>query len=147
MKLATRHVVNRAATALRIAAWNLIRSQSALGAKFRRLRTRLGAPKAITAMAHHLARLLDRAGSAKPTLTKANSTTKPNTVSTTSDGCKNRLPPSTYNSFQHKHLPHEFLESQRRFRKTVLRKQKLNEHVYSPEIRFLGTGIHLVIFH
>ena len=56
----TRHVVNRAATALRIAAWNLIRSQSALGAKFRRLRTRLGAPKAITAMAHHLARLLYR---------------------------------------------------------------------------------------
>jgi len=56
----TRHVVNRAATALRLAAWNLIRSQSALGAKFRRLRTRLGAPKAITAMAHHLARLVYR---------------------------------------------------------------------------------------
>ena len=60
LKRGTRHVVNRAATALRIAAWNLIRSQSALGAKFRRLRTRLGAPKAITAMAHHLARLLYR---------------------------------------------------------------------------------------
>ena len=45
---------------MRLAAWNLIRSQSALGAKFRRLRTRLGAPKAITAMAHHLARLIYR---------------------------------------------------------------------------------------
>ena len=60
LKRGTRHVVNRAATALRMAAWNLIRSQSAFGAKFRRLRARLGAPKAITAMAHHLARLLYR---------------------------------------------------------------------------------------
>lgn len=60
LRRGTRHVVNRAATALRIAAWNLIRSQSALGAKFRRLRTRLGAPKAITAMAHQLARLVYR---------------------------------------------------------------------------------------
>jgi len=60
LKRGTRHVVNRAATALRIAAWNLIRSQSALGAKFRRLRSRLGAPKAITAMAHQLARLVYR---------------------------------------------------------------------------------------
>jgi transposase len=60
LKRRTRHVVNRAATALRIAAWNLIRSQSALGAKFRRLRARLGAPKAITAMAHQLARLVYR---------------------------------------------------------------------------------------
>lgn len=60
LKRGTRQVVNRAATALRLAAWNLIRSQSALGAKFRRLRARLGAPKAITAMAHHLARLFYR---------------------------------------------------------------------------------------
>jgi hypothetical protein len=45
---------------LRLAAWSLIRSQSALGAKFRRLRSRLGAPKAITAMAHTLARLVYR---------------------------------------------------------------------------------------
>ncbi len=60
LKRGTRRVVNRAATALRLAAWTLIRSQSALGAKFRRLRSRLGAPKAITAMAHHLARLLYR---------------------------------------------------------------------------------------
>jgi len=60
LKRGTRHVVNRAATALRLAAWALLRSQSALGAKFRRLRSRLGAPKAITAMAHLLARLIYR---------------------------------------------------------------------------------------
>jgi transposase len=60
LKRGTRKVVNRAATALRLGAWNLIRSQSALGAKFRRLRSRLGAPKAITAMAYHLARLVYR---------------------------------------------------------------------------------------
>jgi transposase len=53
-------VVNRAAKALRIGAWNLIRRQSALGAKFPRLRARLGAAKAITAMAHQLARLVYR---------------------------------------------------------------------------------------
>ena len=45
---------------MRLAAWGLLRSQSALGAKFRRLRSRLGAPKAITAMAHLLARLIYR---------------------------------------------------------------------------------------
>lgn len=42
------------------AASSLLRSQSALGAKFRRLRSKLGAPKAITAMAHMLARLVYR---------------------------------------------------------------------------------------
>ena len=56
----TRHVVNRAATALRIAATTLLRSRSYLGAQYRRLRTKLGAPKAITAMAHRLARLVYR---------------------------------------------------------------------------------------
>jgi transposase len=56
----TRHVVNRAATALRIAATTLLRSQTYLGAQYRRLRRKLGAPKAITAMAHRLARLVDR---------------------------------------------------------------------------------------
>jgi transposase len=60
LKSGTRQVVNRAATALRLAAWSLIRSQSALGANFRRLRSKLGAPKAITAMAHKLARLIYR---------------------------------------------------------------------------------------
>ena len=56
----TRHVINRAATALRIAATTLLRSQSYLGAQFRRLRGKLGAPKAITAMAHKLAVLVYR---------------------------------------------------------------------------------------
>jgi hypothetical protein len=56
----TRHVVNRAATALRLAATTLLRSQSYLGAQYRRLRGKLGAPKAITAMAHKLARLVYR---------------------------------------------------------------------------------------
>ena len=60
LKRSTRHVVNRASTALRLAASALLRSQSALGAKFRRLRSKLGAPKAITAMAHMLARLVYR---------------------------------------------------------------------------------------
>ena len=56
----TRHVVNRAATALRMAATTLLNSRSFLGAQYRRLRTKLGAPKAITAMAHKLARLVYR---------------------------------------------------------------------------------------
>ena len=56
----TRHVVNRAATALRIAATTLLRSQTYLGAQYRRLRSKLGAPKAIPAMAHRLARLVYR---------------------------------------------------------------------------------------
>lgn len=56
----TRPVVHRAADALRLAAQHLLHSQSALGANYRRLRARLGAPKAITAMAHKLARLVYR---------------------------------------------------------------------------------------
>jgi transposase len=56
----TRHVINRAATALRVAATTLLRSKSYLGAQYRRLRNKLGAPKAITAMAHKLARLVYR---------------------------------------------------------------------------------------
>jgi hypothetical protein len=56
----TRKVVNRAATAFRNAATTLVRSQSYFGAPYRRLRTRLGAPKAITAMARKLACLFYR---------------------------------------------------------------------------------------
>ncbi len=44
--------------ALRLAAWSLTRSKSYLGAYLRRQRSRLGAPKAITATAHKLARIL-----------------------------------------------------------------------------------------
>ena len=53
----TRQVVNRVATALRMAAQTLVRSHSALGAFYRRMQARLGAPKAITATAHKLARI------------------------------------------------------------------------------------------
>ena len=56
----TRRVVSRLATGLRMAATTLRKSESYLGAQFRRLRTRLGAPKAITAMAAKLARLVYR---------------------------------------------------------------------------------------
>ncbi len=56
----TRPVVNRARHALRMSAYTLEHSHSALGAKYRRLKRRLGAPKAIVAMAHHLARLIYR---------------------------------------------------------------------------------------
>jgi transposase len=54
----TRKGKNRAAGALRLAAWGLIRSHSYLGAYLRRQRARLGAPKAITATAHKLARIV-----------------------------------------------------------------------------------------
>lgn len=56
----TRKVASRAATALRMAASTLLKSQSYLGAQYRRFRTKLGAPKAITAMAHKLAVLVYR---------------------------------------------------------------------------------------
>jgi transposase len=51
-------VANRAAATLRMAAFTLLRSKSALGAYLRRQRSRLGAPKAITATAHKMARLV-----------------------------------------------------------------------------------------
>lgn len=54
----TRRIVNRAAYAFRLAAQAVGRSQTALGAFYRRIKTRLGAPKAVTAMAHKLARML-----------------------------------------------------------------------------------------
>jgi transposase len=60
LRHSTRKVYNRAADALRLCAQSLTHSKSALGAKYRRLRARLGAPKAIVAMAHHLARLVYR---------------------------------------------------------------------------------------
>jgi transposase len=49
---------NRAALALRMAAQGLHRSETFLGEYFRRMRARLGAPKAITAAAHKLARIV-----------------------------------------------------------------------------------------
>jgi transposase len=58
LSVRTRKVKNRAATALRMAALSLHRSQSFLGHFYRRMRAKLGAPKAITATAHKLARIL-----------------------------------------------------------------------------------------
>jgi len=55
---ASRRVSNRAAISLRMSAYCLSRSKSALGGFFRRLRSRIGTPKAITATAHKLARLI-----------------------------------------------------------------------------------------
>ena len=43
-----------------MAALSLLRSQSYLGAQYRWFRTKLGAPKAFTAMAHKLARIVYR---------------------------------------------------------------------------------------
>jgi len=54
----TRKVKCRAATALRLAAQSLHHSKSALGDFYRRMRAKLGAPKAITAAAHKLARII-----------------------------------------------------------------------------------------
>jgi transposase len=54
----TRDVKNRAAMALRLAAQSLWRSKDYLGECFRRWKARLGTPKAITAMAHKLARII-----------------------------------------------------------------------------------------
>ncbi len=54
----TKPSANRAATAFRLAAQSLWRSKSALGAFLRRIAARHGMPKAITATAHKLARLV-----------------------------------------------------------------------------------------
>ena len=54
----TRRSQHRVRQALRMAACSLYADKSALGDKFRRLRARLGAPKAITAMAHQYARII-----------------------------------------------------------------------------------------
>ena len=74
----TRKVVNRATVAFRTAAQGLLRSQSYLGAQYRRLRTRPGAPKAITAMARSSrACFIASCDTANLTSTKARSTTRP----------------------------------------------------------------------
>lgn len=53
----TKPTANRCANAFRMAAQGLANSKSALGAFYRRLRARIGAPKAITATAYKLARI------------------------------------------------------------------------------------------
>ncbi len=54
----SRRCANRAAEAFRLAAYGLQGSHSYLGAHYRRMKSRLGAPKAITATAHKLARIV-----------------------------------------------------------------------------------------
>jgi transposase len=54
----SKRTANRAAQALKLAAANLRASRSALGAYYRRLCARMDKPKAITATAHKLARLI-----------------------------------------------------------------------------------------
>ncbi len=54
----TKPCANRVAVALRVAASTLYNSQCAFGAYLRRMKSRLGAPKAITALAHKLAKLI-----------------------------------------------------------------------------------------
>lgn len=54
----TKRTANRAASALRMAAFSVTNSKSAIGAYHRRMRAKHGSPKAITATAHKLARLI-----------------------------------------------------------------------------------------
>ena len=56
----SKRTANQAAAALRLIAQSLYNSPTALGAYYRRMRSRLGAPKAITATAHKLARIIYR---------------------------------------------------------------------------------------
>ncbi len=58
LRSSTRKAKCRAATALRMAAQALHYSKSALGNYYRRMRAKLGSPKAITAAAHKLARII-----------------------------------------------------------------------------------------
>lgn len=57
LKKGTRQAKHRVATLFRIAAQSLHHSHTALGAFYRRMRAKLGAPAAITATAHKLARI------------------------------------------------------------------------------------------
>jgi transposase len=58
LRAQTRRVNNRVARALRMAAQALSRSHSWLGQYYRRMRAKLGGPKAVTAAAHKLARIV-----------------------------------------------------------------------------------------
>jgi transposase len=58
LSVKTRRVKNRAALALRMSAQAVQASRAALGGYYRRMRAKLGGPKAITATAHKLARVV-----------------------------------------------------------------------------------------
>ena len=57
-RMRSKPTAHRAASALRLAAQGFINRHSALGAYYRRMRARLGAPKAMTATAQKLARFV-----------------------------------------------------------------------------------------
>ncbi len=77
----TKPSANRAAAAFRMAACSLTNSKTALGAFYRRLKARLGAPKAITATAHKLARIFYRMLTTKaPSSMPARTTTSAGTA-------------------------------------------------------------------
>lgn len=91
----TKRVVNRAAQALRLAAAALRSSKSALGAYFRRLCSRMDKPRAVTAAAHKLARLIDTTPTrARSTPIKARTTTSSATASACCARCRS-APPSS----------------------------------------------------
>lgn len=60
LKRSTKSTASRVASVLRICASSLYNSQSALGAFLRRMKARIGSPKAITAAAYKLAKLIYR---------------------------------------------------------------------------------------
>ena len=97
----TRHVVNPSATALGVGASTLLRSQTYLGAQYRRLRSKLGAPKAITAMAHRLARLVYRMLKyGQHYIDKGRNTTSKETANNKSRSSQRRPPNSACRSHQ-----------------------------------------------
>lgn len=55
---ASKRIPNRVARALKLAALGLTRSRCAMGVYYRKLALRMGSPKAITAVAHKLARIV-----------------------------------------------------------------------------------------
>jgi len=112
LKKRTRKVVNRAATAFRMAASTLRTSQSYLGAKFRRLRSRLGPPKAITAMAAPWPSSSTACSSSDKTTRIAEPSSMSKDSETSSfNTYRKRLLNSACKSLHYRRLQSEFLES------------------------------------
>jgi hypothetical protein len=117
LKKRTRKVVNRAATAFRMAASALRTSQSYLGPKFRCLRSRLGPPNAITAMA----RAWPSSSTACSSSAKTTRIAEPGSMSNGSDTSSfniytKRLLNSASKSLHYRRHHREFLESAARHR-------------------------------
>src|SRR5215469_4497829 len=115
LRRSTRKVYNRAADTLGSCAQSLTHSKSALEAKYRRLRARLGAPKAIVAMAHHLARLVYRmllvcCATERVRSKKASNIMSASSASSALNGSKRKPVSSTSNSLPPSCFRHQFLE-------------------------------------